>query len=378
MKLTRTISVLLALLLVSTLFVSCKTTPTVTPSVAASSEAQITLPYQLMPGKTLTIGWSVHFWNPFNSGMDAYIAATVEKLSGGRAKIITICANGDAVKQIADCENLIAQKVDVIMIKAQDLTTTANVLGQAREKGIKVILLQRKMNTTNYDFYVGSNFKTVGTDAAKEVLKKFPKGNFNYCFLEGSATGANDLDILHGAEQVFKDSGLPGIVKLAGKNSQILRAESKTITEDWITAYGTKIDVILSTADETRIGAEQALAEAAAKLKKTIYTTGCNAVTEGLDAVRNGQCLYTAAISPGVFPGLELIMEIVNGNMAKYTHKDIEIPVTGVTPANIELFYNKVKASGLYMVGLLAPADNPLFTDLAKQGFPELVPLLHK
>ncbi|MHB1315406.1 MAG: sugar ABC transporter substrate-binding protein [Christensenellales bacterium] len=352
------------------------TAPAVKTSAPTSATTAPSTPaYQLAEGKTVKIGWSCHFWNPFNTGMDAYIKDTVKKLSGGKAEIITVGAEGDAVKQVADIEDLMAQDVDVIMIKAQDLTTTANVLGEAREKGIKVILLQRRMQTENYDFYVGSNFKTVGTEAAQEVLKKFPNGNFNYCFLEGSATGANDLDIMNGAEKVFADSKLPGIVKLDGQNSQILRAESKKITEDWITAYGDKIDVILTTADELRIGAEQALAESS--LKKVVYTTGCNAVTECIDSVKSGQCLYTAAISPGVFPGLELIMEIANGNMSKYTHRDIEIPVTGVTPANVMQFYDKVKAANLYMVGLLPPAQNPLFTKLKDQGFPELVPLLH-
>lgn len=86
------------------------------------------------------------------------------------------------------------------------------------------------MTIDNFDYYVGSNFKTVGTDGTKEVLKKFANGNFNYSFLEGSATGANCLDILIGAEQVVKDSGLPGVVKLDG-------AKSKACLEEPVTCY---------------------------------------------------------------------------------------------------------------------------------------------
>ena len=56
-------------------------------------------PYMLAEGKTIKIGWSCHFWNPFNTGMDKYIQDTVKKLSGGRAEVITVGANGDAVNR---------------------------------------------------------------------------------------------------------------------------------------------------------------------------------------------------------------------------------------------------------------------------------------
>ena len=365
---------------VSTAKPADSTAPT-TPSTNASqssdggtSSPAENPPYMLAEGKTLKIGWSCHEWSPYNTALDEYIHRTIDKLSGGRAEIITVSADGDALKQLADVEDLITHDVDVIIIKAQDETTCANALGEAREKGIKVIVLQRRMLTENYDFFFGPLMDGVAKEMAEACLKKFPNGNFNYCFLEGNATGANDLELVAVLEQAFKDSELPGIVKLDGQTCANSRALSKQITEDWITAHGEKIDLIICANDELRIGAEQAIAESG--INKMIYTTGINAVTEAIDSVKDGQCIYTAAGNPGVFPACEIMIAIANGTADKYS-REIGIGLTGITPDNIMQHYDQVKASNLYMLGLLPPAQNPLYVSLAEKGYPEFMELIH-
>ena len=376
---TAVLFVLVAALMLSA--IGCASTPPTPAASAAPSQTQNAGSNQPAPSaaateevKKIKIGWSVHFWNPLNVGLDEYIHEYFPKLYGGdNVDIITLCSDGDAIKQIADVEDLIAQDVDCIIIKAQDTTSCANVLAEAREKGILVVLLQRRMDHENYDWYVGADFKEVGTEMGKAVVKQFPEGNFNYCFLEGSATGANDLDIIAGVSGVFEASGLPGIVRLDGKNSQIARAEAKTITEDWLTAHGENIDVILTTADELAVGAVQAIEER--NIDKTIYLTGCNAVTELLPKVQDGSVLVTFAQSPGVFPGVEIIIEALNDRGSAFAKKDYEVPVFAVTPENVGQFYDQVVAADLYMIGYLPPPENPLFENLG-DIHPELLPLI--
>ena len=187
-------------------------------------------------GEKFKVGWSCHYWNAYNTGMDEYIQAQFAKYPD--IEVITTDAGNDATKQVSDIEDLIAQDIDVLIVKAQDDITIANVLGKAQEAGILVILLQRIVQTDNYDYFVGADMTNVGRDMGEGVLEAFPEGNFNYVMLEGGAGASSDIETTEGVAAVFEESGLPGIVKLDGQNCDANRADSKTIVEDWLTAYG--------------------------------------------------------------------------------------------------------------------------------------------
>ena len=323
--------------------------------------------------KKFKVGWSCHYWNAFNTGMDEYIQAQFAKYPD--IEVITTDAGNDATKQVSDIEDLIAQDIDVLIVKAQDDITIADVLGKAREAGILVILLQRIVQTDNYDYFVGADMTTLGEEMGKAVLEAFPDGNFNYVMLEGGAGASSDIETTQGVAKVFEESGLPGIVKLDGQNCNANRAESKTIVEDWLTAYGEDIDVLLSCNDEMLLGAIQAIEEAG--IEKKIYLAGVNAVAEIVPYVEDGTVDLTFALAPGVFPGIELALAYLNGDdMSQYSDW-YEIPCAPITPDNIGQYADEVKASGLYMVGLLEPTKNhPLLQNL-DELYPELVPLLH-
>lgn len=319
------------------------------------------------------IGWSCHYWNAYNTGMDAAIQSFFSKYDD--IELITTDANNDATKQISDIEDLIAQGIEVLIVKAQDDVTISNVLGEAREKGITVILLQRIVNTDNYDYFVGADMKAVGADMGKGVLDAFPDGNFNYVMLEGGAASSTDLEITEGVAKVFEESGLPGIVKLDGQNCAANRAESKPITEDWITAYGEDIDVLLACNDEMLMGAIQAIQEAG--IEKHIYLCGVNCTAEIVSYIQDGTVDMSFALNPGVFPGLQIAEAKVHGkDLSFLKHNWFEYPAKAITKDNIGAFADQVISSGLYMFGLLEPSiDNPLYA-CTPDLYPELMPLL--
>ena len=329
--------------------------------------------------QTFKIGWSLHNLTPYNIGMDEYVNDFFAKNFPGTVEVIMSDAQSDAMKQVADIEDMIAQDVDCIFVKSHDESSISNVLGTARDQGILVVLLQRMVKTENYDFFVGCNYDTLGTDMGNEVLKAFPDGNFNYVFVEGNPGSSTDIETVEKVEKVFADSGLPGIVKLDGQFVKVIsRAESKTIMEDWITAHGETIDVVLCTNDELLIGTVQALDECSfsEEKKKSIFMAGVNVVTELLPRIQDGTVNLSFISTPGMFPCMELNMEHLTGNGAQY-QRNYEIPSFPVTPNNVDLYYEDTVKAGLYMLGFLPPAKNPLFDNL-DQLYPELVPLITK
>ena len=381
---SRVLSIVLALVLVFSL-VACTTTPAPSNSAAPSQQPADSAAPSSQPEESdapaeeqhFKIGWSLHNLTPFNIGMDEYVTAFFEKNFPDTVEIIMSDAQGDAVKQVADIEDMIAQNVECIFVKAQDETTIANVLGEAQAKGILVVLLQRMMQTENYDYFVGCNYEDVGIVMGEEVLKAFPDGNFNYLFVEGNAGSSNDMQIVELVAKVFEDSGLPNIVKLDGQVVKVIsRAESKTIMEDWITAHGEKIDVVLCVNDELLLGCVQALDESGMMENKDVFLGGVNAVAELLPRVKDGTVNLSFVATPGMFPCMEIIMEVLTGNGDLYK-RSYEIPTFAVTTENVDLYYEDTMNAGLYMLGLLEPSKNPLFEGLDAL-YPELVPLIAK
>ncbi len=65
-------------------------------------------------------------------------------------KIFQVEAGGDIAKQIADCENLIAKGVDVLIISPGSPSALVPVIEKAYEKGIPVIVFHGRVNTEKF------------------------------------------------------------------------------------------------------------------------------------------------------------------------------------------------------------------------------------
>ena len=383
-RISRILCLALAIVMAFTL-VACATTPAPSPSQAPPAQSaapqatqeQTPATQEPVEPQTFKIGWSLNNLSPFNTGMDDYVHNFFATNYPDTVELIATSADSEATKQVNDIEDMIAMGVDCIILKAQDEITLANVLGEARDKGILVVLLQREMNTENFDFFFGASYAKQGIIMGEEVLKKFPEGNFNYLMIEGDPGSSNDIDVVVGVDKAFEDSGLPNIVKL---DSQVVkpisRAGSLPVVEDWVTAHGEKIDVLLCVNDELLIGALQALEESGLLAKKEVYLGGANAVAELLPRVNDGTVDLTFAVAPGLFPCLEIVMDVLqNGNADKW-QRSYEIPSFPVTSESVGQYYDQVMGAGLYMLGLLPPSNNPLCLNLDTL-YPDLTPLLH-
>ena len=89
-----------------------------------------------------------------------------------------ISANNDASKQLADVENLISQKVDVIILHAVNTGTANNIVKKAADANIPVIAMDRLPDNSKVTAYVTADSKKVGETQAEFILKQINnKGN---------------------------------------------------------------------------------------------------------------------------------------------------------------------------------------------------------
>lgn len=112
-------------------------------------------------------------------------------------------ANRKAKKQISDVEKFISDNVDVIIISPYESDSIVPVIEKAYAKGIPVIIIDRKVNTTNYSAYLGADNIEVGRIAGKYIISS-SKGAANVIEIKGGALTSPVYERSLGFNQIVK------------------------------------------------------------------------------------------------------------------------------------------------------------------------------
>ncbi len=186
-----------------------------------------------------------------------YFVAAAKELG---ATVSVQSADGNEEKQIKQVENLIAQKVDAIVIVPMNSKVFAAVVDEAHKAGIKVLSYDRLILNADIDAYISFDNERVGFLQAEAVLKAKPEGR--YYMLGGSPTDNNAKLLRAGQEKALKPAIDAGKIKVIGSQwvKEWSPTEALSIVENALTANQNKIDAIVASNDGTAGGAIQALA----------------------------------------------------------------------------------------------------------------------
>ncbi len=205
-------------------------------------------------------------------------------------ELVVQSANGDAQLQNSQCENLITQGVDALVVIAQDGSTASAIVESAHEAGIKVVAHDRLISDCELDYYVTFDCYQVGVIQAEFAVANAPKGN--YFLISGSPTDNNahlmrqgQMDVL----QPYIDSGDIKIVVDQWCNGWSAE-EALQYTEDGLSANNNDVACVLTSNDGTAGAAIQALTEQG--LAGEVVVTGldaelaaCQRIVEGTQSM---------------------------------------------------------------------------------------------
>jgi D-xylose transport system substrate-binding protein len=201
-------------------------------------------------------------------------------------------ANDDPGKQISQCENLISQGVDVLIIAAADAVSSATSVEAAKQAGIPVLCYVRLVENCDLDAHIAYDNEKVGELQGKYLTQLVPKGN--YIVLAGSKTDHNSFLFKEGAMKYIQPLVDKGDVKIVME--QFVKgwqpAEALKIVENALTANNNKIDGILSPNDSLAGAAIQALA--AQGLAGKVPVTGGDAELAAARRIIEGTQTMTA------------------------------------------------------------------------------------
>lgn len=221
--------------------------------------------------------------------------------------------------QIKAVRNFIQQDVDYIVIAPVVETGWETVLGEAKEAGIPVIIVDRMIDVSDeslFTCWVGSNFKQEGYDAADwlaEYLEKQGRSDetINIVTLQGTIGSSAQIGRTEGVEERMKDH--PNWVMLDRQTGEFTQSKGQEVMESFLKSYN-DIDVVIAENDNMAFGAIDAIKAAGKVPGKDIIIISFDAVKAAFEAMIAGDMNVSVECNPLHGPRVaEIIQKLENG-----------------------------------------------------------------
>jgi len=248
-------------------------------------------------------------------------------------------AQQDNARQIAQIENFIQQGVDVLIVAPNEAAPLTAVVKKAKEKGIKVVCLERNLLEPVYDIFVGADNVKIGELAGQFVAEYVAgKGIQAPVVVEMKGLlGTKPQEERHNGARKHIDS-IPG-VKVIEDVAGWIQSESLKRMETILQA-NPKIDVVYAHNDPMAVGAYWA-AKNAGREKDMIFV-GVDALggpDGGIKRVLDGMLACTFYYPTCAAEGLEYAVKLAHGEQVP---KEMILEPARITKENAQEWYDKV------------------------------------
>jgi ribose transport system substrate-binding protein len=241
------------------------------------------------PDGEYTIGMSqANRAEPYRERMDDDIRAAAEKVPQFTVEFAD--AQQDNAKQVSDVENFLTKQIDLLIISPNEATPLTSVVAKAYNKGIPVIVLDRKVDGDAYTTWIGADNVEIGRTAGEYVAQQLLPNGGKVGELRGLAGSTPAAERGDGFREGIEGSGIEIV---ASADGDWLREKGQSQADAMLKA-NPDIQVLYSHNDPMAEGAFLA-AKAAGKEKsiKFIGIDGLPIPSGGLKAVEQGRLSAT-------------------------------------------------------------------------------------
>ena len=232
------------------------------------------------------------------------------KLAGIQLKFEN--GEGNPKAQIAAIRSFIAQRVDIIAVAPGITTGWDDVLKEARDAGIPVVLTDRSIDIPDDNLYVtvlGSDFTEEGRRAARWLLRAGPqKPAVRIIELQGTAGSAPAIERKAGFAEVLRTDPRYKIVHSVvadftkDKGRQAMAALLKGDKQ---------VDVVYAHNDDMALGAIEALEAAGLKPGVDVLVISIDATKAAFEAMVTKKLNVTVECNPLIGPQLMDLVKLV-------------------------------------------------------------------
>lgn len=292
-----------------------KTTPQAAPGTETKNEA-----------KKWTIGMSqCNLGEPWRVQMNADIKMAADQHP--EISVVFKDAQNDTLRQQAQVEEFISAGVDVIIISPKEAAPLTPVVAQAYDKGIPVIVMDRRVLGDKYTCFVGADNKKIGLAAGKWIVQKLG-GKGKVVELKGLMTSTPGQDRHNGFMEGIKDSQIEIVFDA---DMKWLEPNARKEMESALARFP-EINLVYAHNDPGAHGAY--LAAKAAGREKDILFVGIDGLQqEGQAYVKQGLLSASFEYPTGGKESVEAAMALLSG---KTVEKEITLASRVFTKDNID------------------------------------------
>lgn len=252
---------------------------------------------------------------------EAYVASVKEHCTEENGiKLLYENGEGDEEKQKQIIKSYIEQKVDIIGFTPQVSDGWEELLQEAKDAGIPVVLLDRTINASEdlYECWIGSDFLLEGYKAADWLIDYMnnrgakKNGKYKVAIFQGTIGAAAEVGRTQGVEEMLGETGDYQIVY---KESGDFSTEGGITNMQNVLKKKLDIDILIAENDNMALGAIEVMEKNGIRPGKDIVIVSFDGVHEAFEAMIEGKINCDMECNPlSGKPFMEAIKKVMNGD----------------------------------------------------------------
>jgi len=250
--------------------------------------------------------------NPFFVDLRDGAQAKADELG---ATLVVLDSQDDSATEMSNVEDLITQKVDLIMINPTDSDAVGSAVASANDANIPVITLDRAANSGEVVAHIASD-NVAGGEMAGKYIVDLLDGKGKVVELEGIPGASAARDRGEGFNKALEGTDIEVVAR---QTANFDRAQGLSVMENILQAQP-EINAVFAHNDEMALGAVEAIKASG----RDIIVVGFDATDDALAAVKAGDMAATVQQLPKEIgaKGVEAAVKVINGESV-----DASIPV---------------------------------------------------
>ncbi len=238
-------------------------------------------------------------------------------------------AAGSSQQQIRQIEELVKEKVDLLIVSPNEVTPLSPIIKKVYHSGIPVVLVDRRTDAANYNAYVGASNFEVGQDAGHYAVSLL-NGRGNLIEIGGLTDASPFIDRHNGFMNIIsRYNGIRHLKKIEDHSGNYIKEIENTLLSE------KNIDLIFAHSDYIakdiyvickKLGLQKKI--------KIIGIDGLPTTGAGMDMVENKMLAATVLYPTG---GQEAIITAVNIVENKPYKKENQLFTTIIDSTNVRI-----------------------------------------
>ncbi len=334
-----TFKTMLLIALISLLIGACQPAATQAPAAAADTKGKLIAYSQA----ELVNAWRVTNQKDMENQAESF-----------GVNLVSVDANQDPSKQLADVENMLAQKPDCLIVSPLESKASAPVVELANKANVPLVIIDRTIDvqpgTGMYKTEITQSHVLSGKLLAEktvELLKaKYGEPKGNVVHVQGLAGASPVIDANKGWDEVM--AAYPNIKVVATSDAGFTKEGGMKVMEDFLQRFPEgQIDVVRSDYSDMTMGAIEAIKNAGRK-ELLGYVVGEGGHVKAIEAVVAGE-IARETQTPPYFgaKAIQSCMDILAGKTVE-PRQQVDIKVFDAAKVDeAKKYLEQIKAAGL-------------------------------